>query len=261
MFHVIIHFIQNKKYKSVYKLISKIIVITISLIFLTNCSVNTRVINNTHNNGDYVVVLHAILTNNWYMQSLSNHLSAQGYEVINVNYPSTKYNLQELKSIIIKDIKNHVKDDKPVHFVGFSMGGLLLRATLNEYRPKQMGRVVHIATPNNGSILADKVKDQELFKLFYGPAGQQLITDQSEFKNIFGEVDYELGVISGSGSYNVFLNGLFDGDHDGRVSVKSTQIKGMKDHIKVKGVHSIMPFLSQVQEQTSNFIKDGRFKA
>ena len=73
----------------------------------------------------------------------------------------------------------------PVHFVGYSMGGLIIRAYLQKYRPQHLGRVVMLGTPNQGSEVADAIRHFWLYRRFYGPAGQELITDQTAFAHLF----------------------------------------------------------------------------
>lgn len=239
---------------------TKVILYAVTICLLTSCSFGTYTINyNQNNKNDYVVVLHGIFIGNWQMDGLASYLADQGYEVINVNYPSTQYDLQTLTLIVRDDINKHITSDKPVHFVGFSMGGLILRALLKDYRPSQMGRVVYIATPNQGSEIADLVEDCPVYKLLFGPAGQQLITDQAEFKSLFGEVNYELGIISGYNGFGFPFSGEFSGLNDGKVSVESTLIAEAKDHIKVEGTHSLLPFKEQVHAKTLEFLNTGKF--
>jgi triacylglycerol esterase/lipase EstA (alpha/beta hydrolase family) len=128
--------------------------------------------------GDYVVLLHGIARSSSHMKSLEKHLQAHGYEVINIDYPSTQHSLEGLVAIISAELSKKLTEDKPVHFVGYSMGGLLIRAIINKKRPQNLGRVVQLAPPNNGSEVSDFFKNNWLYKKFYGPAGQQLTTDQ-----------------------------------------------------------------------------------
>lgn len=241
--------------------VNKLLIITIIITFISSCSSATYVINRDNSNrSDYVVVMHGIFIGSMQMSSLANTLADQGYEVINVSYPSTEFDLAKLKTIITKDIKQHLTQNKPVHFVGFSMGGLLLRAILKDYRPNKMGKVVHIAVPNQGSEAADAMKDNVLFKYFYGPAGQQLITDQSKIKHLFGEVDYKLGVIAGTNGTTLVFNDAFPGQHDGNVAVERTFVKGQTDFVTVEGTHSFLPLNSEVQSYVVKFIAKGSFK-
>jgi hypothetical protein len=209
---------------------------------------------------DYVVILHGIFRTKRHMRKLAAYVASQGYDVVNLNYPSTKYPLEELAEITWHNISAALKIDKPVHFVGYSMGGLLLRVMLGKYRPDYMGRVVHLATPNGGSEVADFLKNNWLYQKLYGPAGQQLITDQSAIAHLFNDIDYECGVIAGSMSVDPFCSYFICGQNDGKVSIERTKIDGMQDHIIIHSTHTWFPHNKEVQQQTVQFIREGMFK-
>ncbi len=224
-------------------------------------TVNTRDLAAKKNakKGDYVIILHGIFLGSGQMRKLASYLEHQGYDVLNVDYPSTKASLEELTEIIHKDIQNYVIEDKTIHFVGFSMGGLLVRAILHQYPPEHLGRVVQLATPNQGSEVADFLKNNGLYKKYYGPAGQQLITNQTALTPLFGEVYYELGIIAGNASLDPISSFLIKGENDGKVSVTKTKCEGMKDHIVIKATHTFFPFNKEVQRQTAYFLQHGVF--
>ncbi len=208
---------------------------------------------------DYVIVLHGILLNANYMKVLASYIGAKGYSVININYPSTQKNLEELVESVWIDISSQLIENKPVHFICYSMGGLLVRAMLNKYRPLMLGRVVLIGTPNNGSEIADFLKNNWFYKKIFGPAGQQLITDQSNIKHLFGIIDYDLGIIAGSMSLDPICSRLIKEKNDGKVSITSTKLAGMKDHIIIKSSHMFLPYSKQVLSQTVYFLQHGSF--
>lgn len=208
---------------------------------------------------DYVIVLHGILLNANYMKVLASYTGAKGYSVININYPSTQKNLEELVESVWIDISSQLIENKPVHFICYSMGGLLVRAMLNKYRPLMLGRVVLIGTPNNGSEIADFFKNNWFYKKIFGPAGQQLITDQSNIKHLFGIIDYDLGIIAGSMSLDPICSRLIKEKNDGKVSITSTKLAGMKDHIIIKSSHMFLPYSKQVLSQTVYFLQHGSF--
>lgn len=214
----------------------------------------------TENNGDYVVLLHGIARSSKQMDKLEAYLQKQGYDVINISYPSTDYTLDELTDIIYNDITRNVDEDKPVHFVGFSMGGLLTRAIIHKHKPKNLGRVVQLAAPNNGSEVTDFLKQDWFYKAIFGPAGQQLTTDQQKIKHLFGEIYYELGIIAGNNTIDPLSSIIIPGDDDGKVSIKSTKLKGMKEHIVVSSSHTFFPYNKTVHRQTAYFLKNGVFK-
>ena len=98
------------------------------------------------------------------------------------------------------------------------------------------------------------------YKKIYGPAGQQLTTDQSAVKHLFGEVNYELGIIAGNSTIDPIGSLIIPGVDDGKVAVERTKLEGMKDHIIVSASHSFFPSNKEVQKQTLHFLKNGNFK-
>ena len=119
--------------------------------------------------GEYVVILHGIGRSNTHMEKMSTYLENNGFDVINLNYPSTDYKIEDLTKIINTEISKRAIKDKPINFVGYSMGGLMVRALINKYHYKNLGRVVQLAPPNQGSEIADFVKNFWPYKKIYGP--------------------------------------------------------------------------------------------
>lgn len=214
-----------------------------------------------HHHKDYVVLLHGIARSSKHMQKLEEYLEAENFAVINIDYPSTKHNLAELADIIHNKISQHITKDRTVHFVGYSMGGLLIRVILSKYHYNNLGKVVQLAPPNQGSEVADKLKNNWLYKKIYGPAGQQLVTDQKEIKHLFKDINYELGIIAGSSTIDPVSSFLIKGKDDGKVSIESTKLPDAKSHIVVKASHTFFPSNQEVQKQTVYFLRNGSFKS
>ena len=148
---------------------------------------------------------------------------------------------------------------KPIHFVGYSLGGIVTRVVLNKYRPDNLGRVVQLASPNGGSEVADFLKENWLYGEVFGPAGQQLVTEGAGISELMGEVTYELGVIAGNFTIDPVSSAIIPGDDDGKVSIESTKVAGMRDHIIVPVSHTFFPQNDLVQRQTRNFLQFGAF--
>lgn len=203
-----------------------------------------------------VVLLHGALNSEHSMRSLARAFSAAGYNTINIDYPTRKGRLEQLIDLVHPQVPSTGR----VHFIGHSMGGLMIRAYLHKYKPRNLGRVVMIGTPNMGSEVADWLRHNILYKLSFGPAGQQLVTDQSPFAHIFGPVDYELGVIASDRFWDP-MTGFFilPRPNDGRVSVERTRLAGMKDFVLTHSEHVFMPHNPDVIRQAVHFIETGRF--
>lgn len=208
-----------------------------------------------------VVLLHGILLNAWHLRYLRKFLKKHNYRVITINYPSTKMPLQDLAAYIVKELKHRDVYDLPLHIVGYSMGGLLARIIMTHHRPPHVRHVVQIGTPNHGSELVDRFGEYWLFKKTYGPAGEQLSTDQSSIRYLLGKVNFSLGSIAGDVDWDPVTSFFFDGPHDGKVSVESTRVEGMKDHLVVHLPHLFLPWSKEVCHAIDHFLQKGRFSA
>ncbi len=193
------------------------------------------------------------------MARMQRDFTAHGFIVLNLDYPSRSYDIRNLVELIWPQIDSFVKDkNKPVSFVGHSMGGLIARAYVTAYPPQHMGRMVLLGTPNHGSEVADLLKDAKLYKRFGGAAGQELTTTWNAGA-AFGPVDYDLGVIAGTRSIDPASSAIIPGADDGKVSVKSTALAGMKDRLILPVTHTFMPENASVIRQTRSFLLTGNF--
>ena len=208
---------------------------------------------------EQVVVLHGLARSSSHMASLARYLEEAGYTVFNLNYPSTEQPLSNLAAKIAADLRERMDPSKPIHFVGYSLGGIVTRVVLNKYRPDNLGRVVQLASPNGGSEVADFLKENWLYGEVFGPAGQQLVTEGAGISELMGEVTYELGVIAGNFTIDPVSSAIIPGDDDGKVSIESTKVAGMRDHIIVPVSHTFFPQNDLVQRQTRNFLQFGAF--
>ncbi len=193
------------------------------------------------------------------MQKMQRDLSAHGFAVLNLDYPSRAYDIRNLVEIIWPQVDAFVKDkSKPVSFVGHSMGGLMARAYVTAYPPQHMGRMVLLGAPNHGSEVADLLKDAKLYKHFGGAAGQELTTTWQSGA-AFGAVNYDVGVIAGTRSIDPVSSAIIPGQDDGKVSVKSTALAGMKERLILPVTHTFMPENPGVIRQTRQFLTTGAF--
>ena len=116
-----------------------------------------------------------------------------------------------------------------------------------------------LAPPNKGSELVSRMKDLPGFETLNGPAGKQLGADMESVPNRIQDRAAEIGVIAGDLALNPIYDALIDGPNDGKVSVESTKLDVMTDHVVLPVSHTFMMNSAEVSRQTIAFLRQGRF--
>lgn len=212
---------------------------------------------------DAVILLHGFGGLPIQTALLARRLRTSGYTVANIGYPSWRWPIDRVLDHLHQRITAApASAARHMHFVGHSMGGLLLRAYLARHRPAQLGRVVMLGTPNGGSELADLLYRLRLDRPILNQAGLLLRTRRdAATQALFGTIDYPLGIIAGDRPMIGALPHLvFRAPNDGKVSVAATHVDGQADHLVMPVAHTAMIYTRPVADQVAHFLREGRFK-
>ena len=212
---------------------------------------------------DGVVLLHGIGVGSWSLKRLERALQRRGFATLNLGYASRKKPLEALAEDIHPPIAAFAEQcGGSIHFVAHSMGGLLARVYIANHRPARLARVVMLGTPNGGSEVADLLKDLSIYRGIFGPAGLQLSTAQDGVLAALPPPDYAVGIIAGCRTIAPIASLLvLPRPNDGRVSVASSKLANMADHVVVKASHTGLPSHPAAIDQTIAFLGAGRFRS
>jgi triacylglycerol lipase len=210
---------------------------------------------------DCVILLHGLARTSRSMEKLERAFADRGYSVVNVDYPSRKYSIEILAELAVSKGLASCQSpiDGQVHFVTHSLGGILVRYYLAQHALPNLGRVVMLAPPNQGSEVVDRFGRVPGFGLLNGPAGAQLGTDSNSVPLKLGPVSYPVGIVAGTRSINLLLSLALPNPDDGKVSVARTKVQGMTDFITVPASHPFIMRHPRAIAQAVTFIEGGAF--
>lgn len=221
----------------------------------------TTEINIVADDAEWVVFLHGLARSGKSMRKAAKAFGEAGFNTCVVDYPSTTADIATLaRESVSPAIVDCVPEGVAAHFVTHSMGGIMVRQIAHDALPPDIGRVVMLAPPNQGSEVVDSIRHWRAFDAVNGPAGGELGTDDDSVPNRLGPVSFETGVIAGTRSINwINSSTMIEGKDDGKVSVERTQVEGMSDFRVVPATHTFIMKKRNVIELAIRFIATGEF--
>lgn len=211
--------------------------------------------------GECVILLHGLGRTALSMGAIEDALSTAGYCVWNRSYPSRDADIEWLANSTITDglayCESH--DTTRTHFVTHSLGGILVRQYLQDHRIDNLGRIVMLSPPNQGSEIAELLKDQPAYRIATGPAGQQLGTGSGSVPRRLAPIPGEIGIITGDSSLDPWFSPFIPGADDGKVAVQNAQLAEMSDFLVVSNSHTFIMRDEAVIARILAFLREGRF--
>ncbi len=207
---------------------------------------------------DHVVLLHGLCRSPSSMNRMAKALDNEGYTVHNIGYESRHHNIETLSKDVRKQIVEGTVAATQIHFVTHSMGGILVRQIQATEPIENIGRVVMLSPPNQGSEVADKIGHWWLYKKINGPAGQQLGTNHESIPKQLGPIYFDCAVITGDRSINWINSLMIPGKDDGKVSTTNSRIEGITAHKVHHVTHPYIMKRKAVIDDVIRFLKAGK---
>ena len=207
------------------------------------------------------ILLHGLGRFRQSMRKLEQHLKGHGYTTLNLSYPSTTKSIETIAETHLSRAVQSCEAGGAgkIHFVGHSLGGLIVRQYLQQHSVPAGSRLVMLSPSNQGSELVDLLRQVPLYRWVTGPAGQEIGRGPEAVIHRLKPIEIEVGVIAGNRSLNLLSSAFLDGADDGLVSVKSTMLPEMHDFIVVPNNHTFIMRDPLVMKQVAHFLKHGRF--
>ena len=235
-----------------------LLIISVALVYIVETRDSGYQSSPENSTGENVVLIHGILRGSRSMNKIKRELVSQGYKVTGFDYSPEDGSIEEISDRLHEKIKKFPKGK--IHFVTHSMGAVIVRKYISKYKPRNTGRVVMIAPPNNGSVYAAVLLRLPFFEKIFGRSGVEIAEGENCILNTLPVPKFEFGVIAGGTGYKIGLNPFLKGDNDGTVLLNETIIKGMADFMQIKGQHSFLLFNNEVISESINFLKNGKFQ-
>jgi pimeloyl-ACP methyl ester carboxylesterase len=177
-----------------------------------------------------------------------------GFRAVQFHYPSIRASIRDNAARLQRLVERLPGGE--VHFVGHSLGGLVVRRFFHDFPQQRPGRVVTLGTPHTGSLAARRLIQNRIGRWLLGRAGED---------GLLGGLppwapERALGVIAGSLPLGgAWVVGGLPRPHDGTVSVESTRLPGMADHLVLHVSHMGLLVSPEAARQTCHFLRHGRF--
>ena len=141
------------------------------------------------------------------------------------------------------------------HFIGHSLGGLLILETLNRHPEIGVASTVLLGSPVRGCLAGRRFSRHRPGRWLMGACG-----DLWEERDARWRRPEPLGVVAGTLPLALGRAfGRLPGENDGVVCVSETTVEGMTARALVRQGHSLLGVSGQVGRLAERFLNSGRF--
>jgi pimeloyl-ACP methyl ester carboxylesterase len=202
-----------------------------------------------------IIVVHGLWFGAWSMAPLARRLARGGLPVRRFNYRSTRGDLDEHAA----NLRDFARESGALqqHFVGHSLGGLVILNMLARYDDPAPGRVVLLGSPVGGSRVADKARNLPGSQALFGKVSTALERGYDA-----APPGRDVGMIAGSRSVGLgWLVGGTGGPGDGTVALAETRAPWLRDHRVLPLTHTGLVLSAEAAHEALRFLENGAFEA
>ncbi len=210
--------------------------------------------------GEAVVLVHGLGRTERSMAVLAQRLRWAGYDVTAFGYDSRLDPVARQAEALEEMVARCCAEARRVHFVGHSLGGIVIRSYLAAQPPDSLGRVVLLVPPSRGSELADWIRGIPVASEALGPAGRALGTGESDMPARLPPPAYEMGIVAGDRSVNPLGSAFIEGPDDGMVALARTRVEGAPMVVLPRS-HAFIMNSRHAARAVVQFLRTGAFEA
>ena len=204
-----------------------------------------------------VILVHGFLRRGSNMRYLARKLKQQGYSVLAPDLPATFRSVRECGESLCEIIGKNIPEGGVVHFVGHSMGGLIIRDCLSRRVIGGLGRVVLIGTPNGGSPYANLLSGVPFSRRFFESL-PDLAEPGPDIAPPLNVPAPEIGIIIGTRP-DFIRKHLLRGVHDGLVTASSVRRVAASGEMTVPCSHERIHWRDDTAKAVALFLETGKF--
>lgn len=190
-------------------------------------------------------MVHGFLANRAMLTILGRRLRARGFMTRTWGYWNMQCSVLVHAQRFARELE--ALDREPgfdtIHLVAHSMGCIIGRAALDQYRPRKMGRFVMLAPPNRGSFVATATAGT--FGRLLHPVRELSTARDSLVNRLPTPQDIDIGVIAAK--------------HDALVAADSTHPEAPHSHVTLETWHTGLLFRRETADLVAGFLSTGEF--
>ncbi|MCP1660341.1 serine aminopeptidase domain-containing protein [Neisseria perflava] len=203
-----------------------------------------------------VILLHGLHMHAWAMKPFARMLAQYGFDTTVFGYYSLINTLPQHAAALAQAVTRLNQSGEALHFVGHSLGGLVLRHFAAAYPEKISGRIVTLGAPHQGSSAAQRIDGMGLRTPLLGGSYASALDGHAPSL----PVNIALGSLAGNKPQGLGRILGLSGEHDGTVKVAETVCPHMRDHVVLPVSHTGMLWNPVAALQTAEFLQHRYFR-